>query len=84
MSRDSFSERMAEDKFLAHLRRQKGLPAGQHESWNYKRSAMSPLDHLYMETYKLETAYAHYKEWQYSAVAAVESALFAYDLEETF
>ena len=81
----SFSERMEQGKLLAQIRRNRGQPSGEcHESWNYQRSKMSPLDCLYMETYRLESAYAAYKEWQYAAVAAVESALFAYELEETF
>jgi hypothetical protein len=73
----SFSERMAEAKELAQVDRNRGQHVGKPAAgWNYKRPDPTGLD-------RLEWEYTSWrKEWQYQCVAAVESALFAAELED--
>lgn len=76
MARTSFCERMELGKALAMERRNRGQHVGKcAKGWNVKRSQLTGLDRLewQFETWR--------KEWQYAAVAAVESALFAHEWE---
>lgn len=77
MSRLSFTERMAQGRELAQVARNRGQHTGKSaRGWNYRRPAPVGLDRLQWEydTWR--------KEWQYQAVAAVETALFAAELDE--
>jgi hypothetical protein len=74
--RGSFTERMALAQDLADVRRNRGLPVSQHKSWKFHRQHHTGIDRLQWEYESWK------KEWQYQAMAAVESALFAAELEE--
>lgn len=72
----SFSERMAEGKAVAMSDRNKGKHTGRCAAgWNRKRPALTGLDRL---EWQFET---WVKEWEYGALAAVETALFAHEWE---
>jgi hypothetical protein len=81
---ESFYDRMCEAQDAAFARRQRGLPCGQHKSWEPReRAPMTPCDRLYCLTYELETILQRFQALRYDCLAAVETAL-AYDLGETF
>ncbi len=77
----SFAARMAEAKEAAVNRRYRGETTGKSaKGWKVKRA---PLSKLEWTLQSLETEFETFRhEWQYKALAAVESALFApeYDL----
>ena len=70
-----FTERMQTGRDLAMVRRNKGLPVGKPAAgWNRKPMSINRLEaELQRLEYEFE-AWVH--EWQYEAMAAVETAIF--------
>jgi hypothetical protein len=71
-----FVERMEAGRQVAMDRRNRGQPVGKPaKGWRYKRPDPVGLDRIEWEFESWR------KEWQYQALAAVETALFAHEWE---